>query len=127
MLPGIAREGRPNPALRKKALELLDRVGLSDRLKHKPNQLSGGQQQRVAIARALCLSPRLILADEPTGNLDTESSDQVFGLLRQINREEHTTFLVVTHDLSMAARCDRIVELVDGRITGERAAPARET
>ena len=120
MLPGIARAGRPGPALRKKALELLDRVGLSDRLKYKPNALSGGQQQRVAIARALCLNPRLILADEPTGNLDTEASDQVFELLRQINREEHTTFLVVTHDLGMAARCDRIVELVDGRITGER-------
>jgi lipoprotein-releasing system ATP-binding protein len=123
MLPGLARGGRPSPALRKKALELLDRVGLSDRLKYKPNALSGGQQQRVAVARALCLNPRLILADEPTGNLDTESSDQVFELLRQINREEHTTFLVVTHDLGMAARCDRIVELVDGRITGERGAP----
>jgi len=122
MLPGIARQGRPSAALRKKALELLDRVGLSDRLKFKPSALSGGQQQRVAIARALCLNPRLILADEPTGNLDTEASDQVFELLRQINREEHTAFLVVTHDLNIAARCDRIVELVDGRITSERAA-----
>jgi lipoprotein-releasing system ATP-binding protein len=127
MLPGIAREGRPTPALRKKALELLDRVGMSDRLKHKPNELSGGQKQRVAVARALCLNPRLILADEPTGNLDTESSDHVFELLRQINREERTTFLVVTHDLAMAARCDRVVELVDGRITSERAAPPWET
>jgi lipoprotein-releasing system ATP-binding protein len=120
MLPGIARDGRANEPLRRRAVELLNRVGLSDRLKYKPAELSGGQQQRVAIARALSLKPRLILADEPTGNLDTASSDQVFELLREINREEQTAFLVVTHDTRMAARCDRIVELVDGRITGDR-------
>jgi lipoprotein-releasing system ATP-binding protein len=127
MLPGIARAGRPNDALRKKALELLDRVGLSDRLTYKPAALSGGQQQRVAIARALALNPRLILADEPTGNLDSEASDQVFELLRQINREEHTAFIVVTHDNRMAERCDRIVTLVDGKITSDVKNEVRAT
>jgi lipoprotein-releasing system ATP-binding protein len=125
MLPGIARDGRAGALLRQRATELLDRVGLSDRLKYKPSELSGGQQQRVAIARALSLSPLLILADEPTGNLDTQASDQVFELLREINRQEQTAFLVVTHDPRMAARCDRIVELVDGRIVGDRQTPAR--
>jgi lipoprotein-releasing system ATP-binding protein len=120
MIPGYALEGRETNPIRARALELLDRVGLSDRLHYKPSELSGGQQQRVAVARALLLRPRLILADEPTGNLDTESSDQVFRLLRQINREERTAFLIVTHDPRMAARCDRIVELVDGRITDDR-------
>jgi lipoprotein-releasing system ATP-binding protein len=120
MLPGIARDGRAGEPLRQRARELLDRVGLSDRLKYKPAALSGGQQQRVAIARALSLSPKLILADEPTGNLDTQASDQVFELLREINHTEQTAFLIVTHDTRMAARCDRIVELVDGRITGDR-------
>ena len=120
MLPGIARDGRASEPLRRHALDLLDRVGLSHRLKYKPSELSGGQQQRVAIARALSLNPRLILADEPTGNLDTAASDQIFELLREINRKEQTAFLVVTHDTRMAARCDRIVELVDGQITGDR-------
>jgi lipoprotein-releasing system ATP-binding protein len=127
MLPGIARDGRPGEPLRKRSMELLDRVGLSDRLTYKPSELSGGQQQRVAIARALSLGPILVLADEPTGNLDTEASDHVFELLREINREDQTAFLVVTHDTRMAARCDRIVELVDGRITGDRANRADPT
>ena len=120
MLPGIARFGRPTPNVTARSTELLLRVGLGDRLQYRPGQLSGGQQQRVAVARALALSPSLILADEPTGNLDTESSDQVFGLLREINRSEGTTFLIVTHDLRMASRCDRIVELIDGRIVSDR-------
>jgi lipoprotein-releasing system ATP-binding protein len=124
MLPGIARDGRPSEALRQQAEQMLDRMGMSDRLRFKPGQLSGGQQQRVAIARALCLGPKLILADEPTGNLDTAASDQVFDLMRQINREQHAAFLVVTHDPSIAARCDRVVELVDGNIVSDRA-PAR--
>ena len=121
MLPGIAQDGRASPGLRKRAEAMLDRVGLSDRLRFKPGQLSGGQQQRVAVARALCLAPRLVLADEPTGNLDTAASDQVFELMRHINHEEHTAFLVVTHDPRIASRCDRVVELVDGRVTGDHA------
>jgi lipoprotein-releasing system ATP-binding protein len=121
MLPGVARQGRPDAALRRRAEAMLDRVGLSDRRRYRPGQLSGGQQQRVAIARALCGGPRLVLADEPTGNLDTASSDQIFTLMRTINREDGAAFLVVTHDARIAARCDRVVELVDGRITGDHA------
>ena len=123
MLPGIARDGRPSEALRRKAEEMLDRMGMSDRLRFKPGQLSGGQQQRVAIARALCLGPRLILADEPTGNLDTAAGEQVFDLMRRINREERAAFLVVTHDPNIATRCDRVVELVDGSIVREHVPP----
>jgi lipoprotein-releasing system ATP-binding protein len=122
MLPGMADRGRQDPRLRDRATELLRRVGLSDRLRHRSNALSGGQQQRVAIARALAMDPPLVLADEPTGNLDTGSADAVFALLREINRERGTAFLVVTHDRRMADRCDRIVELVDGRIVADSAA-----
>ena len=108
-----------------RAGHLLDQVGLNDRKRYLANQLSGGQQQRVAIARALVMNPSLLLADEPTGNLDTHSADEVFKLLREVNRQQHTTFLIVTHDPRLAARCDRIVELVDGRIVADRAhAPA---
>ncbi len=121
MLPGVARQGRPDAALRRRAEAMLDRVGLTDRMRYRPGQLSGGQQQRVAIARALCGGPRLVLADEPTGNLDTASSDQIFELMRAINRQDGAAFLVVTHDARIAARCDRVVELVDGRITGDHA------
>jgi lipoprotein-releasing system ATP-binding protein len=122
MLPGMADRGRQDPRLRDRAAELLRRVGLADRLRHRSNALSGGQQQRVAIARALAMDPPLVLADEPTGNLDTGSADAVFALLREINRERGTAFLVVTHDRRMADRCDRIVELVDGRIVADSAA-----
>jgi lipoprotein-releasing system ATP-binding protein len=120
MLPAWACRGRPDAAMRGNAAELLRRVGLQERMTYKPGELSGGQQQRVAIARSLCMGASLVLADEPTGNLDTQSADQVFDLLRDINRRDGTTFLIVTHDPRMAARCDRIVELVDGRITAER-------
>ena len=84
--------------------------------------MSGGQQQRVAIARALARRPPLVLADEPTGNLDTASADEVFELMRRFNRELRTTFLVVTHDSRIAARCDRVIEIVDGRIRSDRRA-----
>jgi len=106
---------------RRRALAQLEQVGLADRVEHRPTELSGGQMQRVAIARALAMEPDIILADEPTGNLDTGSADEVFALLREINRERGTAFLVVTHDRRMADRCDRIVELVDGRIVADSA------
>jgi lipoprotein-releasing system ATP-binding protein len=106
--------------LRASAAALLDAVGLQDAHHKKPQELSGGMQQRVAIARALALSPRLVLADEPTGNLDTQTSDTIFELLRQFNRQRGTALLIVTHDPRLAARCDRIVELVDGKIAADR-------
>ncbi len=120
MLPAYAARGRQDRAMRERARELLVRVGLENRILYRSNDLSGGQQQRVAIARALIARPRLVLADEPTGNLDTKSADEVFGLLREINREDRTAFLIVTHDPRMAERCDRIVELVDGRVVSDR-------
>jgi putative ABC transport system ATP-binding protein len=100
-----------------RAREALARVGLAQRLDHYPSQLSGGEQQRVAIARALVHRPPLLLADEPTGNLDTVSADAVFDLLRQVNAEQHTTMLFVTHNPLLAARCDRLIEVRDGRVT----------
>jgi lipoprotein-releasing system ATP-binding protein len=122
LLPGYGAAGRPDPALRARARELLRRVGLGDRLDYLPRQLSGGQQQRVAIARALAMRPPLLLADEPTGNLDTHAADEVFALLREMHRDEGLTVLVVTHDPRLAARCDRVIELVDGRIRGAPSA-----
>lgn len=95
---------------------LLDAVGLEGLAERLPAQLSGGQLQRVAIARALVLEPPLVLADEPTGNLDTASSDEVFALMRRMHAQLHTSFLIVTHDPRLAARCDRVLELVDGRL-----------
>ncbi len=102
-----------------RAAEWLRRVGLADRLSHRPDQLSAGQQQRVAIARALAAEPALILADEPTGNLDTRAGDEISGLLRQVADEWGRTVLMVTHDPRIAARADRLVFLKDGRIADE--------
>ena len=127
MLPalmGVGRsshDGRTSGDMRARAIELLDAVGLKDEYHKKPQELSGGMQQRVAIARALVLAPQLVLADEPTGNLDTHTSDGIFDMLRRFNRERGTALLIVTHDPRLAARCDRIVELVDGRIASDRA------
>ncbi|MCI1190776.1 ABC transporter ATP-binding protein [Calidifontimicrobium sp. SYSU G02091] len=121
-LPALARDGRVRRAVRERAAALLAEVGLAAAMDKRPAELSGGMQQRVAVARALILEPALVLADEPTGNLDTASSDEVFALLRRIHGEVGTSFLVVTHDPRLAARCDRIVEIVDGRIA--RDAPA---
>jgi lipoprotein-releasing system ATP-binding protein len=115
-LPALMREGRITNERRDQARAMLAAMGLGKAEGKRPGELSGGMQQRVAIARALVLNPPLVLADEPTGNLDTASSDEVFALMRRLHAELKTTFLVVTHDPRLAARCDRIVELVDGRI-----------
>ena len=123
-MPLLVARGRPDAEMFERAGQLLDQVGLADRKQYLANRLSGGQQQRVAIARALVTNPSLVLADEPTGNLDTHSADDVFALLRDFNRRQHTTFLIVTHDPRLAARCDRIVELVDVRIVADRPPPA---
>ncbi len=101
---------------RERALAALDRVGLSFRSAHFPNQLSGGQQQRVAIARAIVGAPSLLLADEPTGNLDSRMGDEIVGILEDLNRQDETTVVMVTHDPRMAERSARIVRLFDGRL-----------
>jgi len=116
LLPMLALRGRRNAEMDTRAAHLLDEVGLADRATYPSTDLSGGQQQRVAVARALMLQPPLVLADEPTGNLDTESGGQVFRLLRDISARFHTTFVIVTHDEHLAKRCDRIVHLVDGQL-----------
>ncbi len=100
---------------RKKAEQLLGAVGLSGRMTHKPGELSGGEQQRVAIARALMLDPRVVLADEPTGNLDTQTGEELFALLTEINRKG-VTFIIVTHNESIASRCGKIIRMKDGRV-----------
>jgi lipoprotein-releasing system ATP-binding protein len=116
MLPAVAERGFASAAIEARARALLRRVGLDAVADNLAPHMSGGQQQRVAVARALALSPELVLADEPTGNLDSHSADEVFALLRDINREQGTSFLLVTHNLDLARRCDRIVRVVDGRI-----------
>jgi lipoprotein-releasing system ATP-binding protein len=118
LLPSIIARGRVTPEAQALALELLARVGLKGAEYKRPGELSGGMQQRVAIARALSQQPRLILADEPTGNLDTVSANEVFALLREFNQAHGSACLIVTHDQGLAARCDRVIELVDGRVTG---------
>lgn len=119
MFPAAVRAGRETDTARARATELLARVGLSDRADNRATALSGGQKQRVAIARALMNKPELVLADEPTGNLDRESADQVMRLLAEINAEDHTTFLISTHDEKIAAQCGDRIYLDDGRILPE--------
>jgi len=117
MMPMLVDNGFPNATMRDRAYVLLDEMGLSQWAENLANNMSGGQQQRVAIARSLAMQPDLILADEPTGNLDTKSADVAFELMRKVNRDNGTTFLIVTHNLNLAKRCDRTVEVVDGRLT----------
>jgi lipoprotein-releasing system ATP-binding protein len=116
MMPALIDRGRQDGSMRERALWLLDQVGLKDAADKRPSALSGGMQQRVAIARALALNPALVLADEPTGNLDSHTADDIFDLLRTFNREQGTAFLIVTHDPHLAARCDRRIEMLDGLI-----------
>ncbi|MBI1822377.1 MAG: ABC transporter ATP-binding protein [Nitrospirae bacterium] len=103
--------------IRKRALSLLNEVGLSDRLSHYPAQLSGGEQQRVAIARAFAISPPILLADEPTGNLDTDTGNKIIDLLISLHRKHQNTMVWVTHDLDIAKKADRVIRLRDGKIT----------
>ena len=124
MMPMLAARGREEPGMRERAFALLEEIGLADRASYGASKLSGGQQQRVAVARALVLDPPLVLADEPTGNLDTESGAQVFELLRGVSVRHRTAFLVVTHDERIAARCDRVLTMVDGRIRSDVRRPA---
>ena len=116
MMPMLVDRRHPDKEMEQRASELLDRVGLSRWRNNRATNMSGGQQQRVAIARALAMNPPLILADEPTGNLDTASADGVFDMMRRFNTERGTTFLIVTHNLDLARRCDRTIQVVDGRI-----------
>jgi lipoprotein-releasing system ATP-binding protein len=119
MMPGLIR-GQPKRLIREKAERLLSEVGLSQRLKHRPGELSGGEQQRVALARALVLEPSLVLADEPTGNLDSHTSEAIHELFVGLNRSHGTTFLIVTHSSDLAARMPRVVTMRDGAIESDR-------
>jgi len=125
--------GRPRRELEVRAGALLEEVGLKDRMLHRPGELSGGEQQRVALARALMLEPKLLLADEPTGNLDSATSSQIHDLFFAINEQRGTTIVVVTHNANLAASMPRVVALRDGRVetderrsgqSAERRAPA---
>ncbi|AMM23510.1 ABC transporter ATP-binding protein [Variovorax sp. PAMC 28711] len=118
MMPMLGAAEFPNEAMRQRALALIANVGLTRWQDNLAGNLSGGQQQRVAVARALAMNPAVLLADEPTGNLDTQSADEVFALLRRFNTEQGTTVLFVTHNPALAARCDKTIEVVDGRLTG---------
>lgn len=109
---------------REKAKAILERVGLEGRLDHKPNELSGGQQQRVSIARALVNQPGIILADEPTGNLDSKTEQEILALMREMNKENGTTFIIVTHEQEVAEHSDRVIYLQDGRVVQKRTRPA---
>nr|WP_293880654.1 ABC transporter ATP-binding protein [Sphingomonas sp.] len=116
MMPMIVDRDFSSPAIVKRARDLLEQVGLAHVADHKAMNMSGGEQQRVSIARALAMRPALVLADEPTGNLDSRAAENVFDLMRQVNRESGTSFLIVTHNLDLAKRCDRIIDIADGRL-----------
>ena len=116
MMPMLVDRGFSSAEIEQRANDLLVQVGLEKVANNLATNMSGGQQQRVAVARALAMNPDLVLADEPTGNLDTKSANGVFELMRQVNKNSGTSFLLVTHNLELARRCDRIIEVVDGRI-----------
>jgi lipoprotein-releasing system ATP-binding protein len=120
MMPGLIQGGR---RLEDRARRLLDEVGLSERLTHRPGELSGGEQQRVALARALLMEPKLVLADEPTGNLDSQTSSAVQSLIFDLNRRHGITFLIVTHSRDFAAMMPRRVSMKDGRIDSDERRP----
>jgi putative ABC transport system ATP-binding protein len=124
-LRGATRDGGSLNAERR-AVHMLERVGLGDRVHHYPAQLSGGEQQRVALARAFAGGPKILFADEPTGNLDADTGRAVIDLLEQLNREEHTTLVLVTHDPELARRAQRVVRLSGGRVASDTAAGAAE-
>ena len=111
--------GMPRAMRKPSALQMLEKVGLADRAEHRPGALSGGQQQRVALARALIRNPGLVLADEPTGSLDSVTAAEVMELLRELNRSLGATVVMVTHDRDLASRCDRRIEMLDGRIVAD--------
>jgi lipoprotein-releasing system ATP-binding protein len=116
MMPALIAGAPENREARQKALELLSGLGLGHRVEHRPGELSGGEQQRVAVARSLVLNPGVVLADEPTGNLDTSTGDELFNLLVRINSERGTTFIIATHNEALADRCHRVIHMKDGII-----------
>ena len=124
MMPGLINKGLKGQGVKgpgykeieDKAGRLLDEMGLSERKKHRPGELSGGEQQRVAVARALILEPKVVLADEPTGNLDTATGEELFKIFIDLNKEKGITFVIVTHNESLSSRCHRILKMVDGRL-----------
>ncbi len=116
MMPMLADHGFQTEQAEQRATELIQKVGLSHVAHHRSNNMSGGQQQRVAIARGLAMNPDLLLADEPTGNLDTESTKSIFELMREVNRTSGTSILLITHNHNLGRQCDRIIQVVDGRI-----------
>lgn len=121
MMPGLiqkssAKDGRNYKEIYKKAEELLNEMGLSERKTHRPGELSGGEQQRVAVARALILEPKIVLADEPTGNLDAITGEELFNIFVNLNKEKGITFVIVTHNESLSKRCHRVLKMVDGKV-----------
>jgi lipoprotein-releasing system ATP-binding protein len=117
MMPLLVQRGFADGAMRQRAGELLDQVGLSARSDNKATNMSGGQQQRVAIARALAANPAIVLADEPTGNLDTKAAEGGFDLMQSVNKSHGTTFLLVTHNMDLARQCTRTIEVIDGQVS----------
>ncbi len=124
MMPLAIGKGRVTAEMRERARVSLTEVGLAHKMDARPSQMSGGEQQRVAVARALIGDPPLVLADEPTGNLDTENSNKIFELMRRYNQERKTAVVIVTHDPRIAERCERVVEVIDGAIFRDERRPS---